>query len=155
MFVVSYSVDKTLSVYIHELERNGVQLLVRSNDVNITEEMLARSFGLPLNSVKVISGVAGKIFRDRRDEFTERLPVTMLHDGTALTMLRTLAWACRMFTNARLAFILQAVLCGLGCVLSTVLCCLGSVLFNPMIAVAFVILGASACAALTAISKVK
>lgn len=129
LFVVSYAVDKNLEPYFRQLEANGIQVLVRTNDVNVTEELIAKSFGLPQETFKVLSSVAGRLFKRRRDAVCDKLPAGIVHDGTAFSMLRAVAAACSVSTAVKLGSIVQIILSVLGFILCTALYCtsLGSV----------------------------
>ena len=104
-------------------------MLVRTNDVNVTEELIAKSFGLPQETFKVLSSVAGRLFKRRRDAVCDKLPAGIVHDGTAFSMLRAVAAACSVSTAVKLGSVVQIVLSVLGFILCTALYCtsLGSV----------------------------
>ncbi len=123
LFVVSYAVDKNLEPYFKQLEANGIQVLVRTNDVNVTEELIAKSFGLPQENFKVLSSVAGRLFKRRRDAVCDKLPAGIVHDGTAFSMLRAVAAACSVSTAVKLGSVVQIILSVLGFILCTALYC--------------------------------
>lgn len=156
LFVVSYAVDMSLLPYLKELESNGTQILVRTNDVNVTEDLLAKSFGMPKTSFKILSSVAGRLYKRRRDAVTDRLSVRIIHDGTAYSMLRTVAAAGRMTAAARLSYAAQIAVSAVGFVAATVLSCIGrTALFNAFTAAAFVALGGIIAGAIVLIKRVK
>ncbi|MBR4727804.1 MAG: hypothetical protein IK080_07935 [Clostridia bacterium] len=123
MFVVSYAVDAALAPYFETLEDNGMQVLVRSNDVNVTEELIARSFDLPAETFKVLSAVSGKLFKRRRDAVCDKLPAGIVHDGRTASMLRAVAAACSINAQSRTGRVLQILLSALGCIISAALFC--------------------------------
>ncbi|MEI6579223.1 MAG: hypothetical protein WCN92_07130 [Eubacteriales bacterium] len=114
MFVVSYSADPALIPYIKILANNGIQLLVRTCDSNITEDLLADCFDLPVNNVKVISSIAGRIFKRYKDKITETAPARVLHDGSAVSLLMSISSAGSLSFGVRIAQIIQTVSIGLG-----------------------------------------
>ncbi len=114
LFVVSYAVDKNLGGYLKILESNGIQVLIRTNDVNVTEELIAESFGMPQQNFKVLSSVAGRLFKRRRDAVCDKLPARIVHDGTAYSMLRAVAASCSITTKRKLGSIVQIVLTALA-----------------------------------------
>lgn len=126
MFVVSYAVDENLVDYLRVLEANGIQMLVRTNDVNVTEELVSGSFGLPQENFRILSSAAGKLFKRRRDAVTDKLPAGIVHDGTAYSMLRAVASCCNMISKYKLGIILQIIISVLGFVFSAALFCTGS-----------------------------
>lgn len=156
LFVVSYAVDKNLEPYFKLLESNGIQVLVRTNDVNVTEELISKSFGLPQQTFKILSSVAGKLFKRRRDAVCDRLPAKIVHDGTAFSMLRAVAAACSMNSQMKLGSILQIVLSALGFVLSLVLYCTANgPAFNSLTTTAFLAFGLLVSAGMLILRKIK
>lgn len=155
MFVVSYAVDRNLGKYFKVLEENGIQVLVRTNDVNVTEELIADSFGLPQETFKVLSAVAGKLFKRRRDAVCDKLPASIVHDGTAYSMLRSVAASCGMESSKKLGTVAQIVLSALGFVLSTALYCTGlGSLMSGLTAFGFLVVGLAVCSGVALINKI-
>ncbi len=156
LFVVSYAVDKNLEPYFRLLESNGIQVLVRTNDVNVTEELISKSFGLPQETFKILSSVAGKLFKRRRDAVCDRLSAKIVHDGTAFSMLRAVAAACSITSQARLGSVIQIILSALGFVLSLVLYCTANgPVFNGITAAIFLAAGLAVSAGILFLRKIK
>ncbi len=156
LFVVSYAVDKNLSGYFRVLEDNGIQVLIRTNDVNVTQELIADSFGLPRETFKILSGTAGRLFKRRRDAVCDKLPAGIIHDGTAYSMLRAVAASCDVSAKMRFASIVQIILSVLGFVLSMVLYCTAyGALVNGLTAVLFLAAGLGISAGLMLLGKIK
>ena len=156
MFVVSYAVDKNLEDYFKILENNGMQVLVRTNDVNVTEELISKSFGLPQETFKVLSAVAGKLFKRRRDAVCDKLSAGIIHDGTAYSMLKSVAASCLVSSKMKLGSIVQIVLSALAFILCAALYCtsMGSV-FSSITAVAVLAAGLLISAGAMFIGKIK
>lgn len=156
LFVVSYAVDKNLTGYLKSLESNGIQVLVRTNDVNVTEELISKSFGMPQENFKILSSVAGRLFKRRRDAVCDKLPAHIVHDGTAYSMLKAVSAACKMGECTKLGSIVQAVICALGFVLSMALYCtsMGAV-FNGITAALFIGAGLAISAGAMIMGKIK
>ncbi|MCR5523742.1 MAG: hypothetical protein K6F64_08945 [Clostridia bacterium] len=121
MFVVSYRVDEAMKNYLKQLESNGIQTLVRTNDVNVTEELISERFGLKQNDFKILSSVAGRLYKRRRDTVTDRLPAGIIHDGKAISMLRAVSASCTMATKSKLGTILQIALMVISIALSVLI----------------------------------
>lgn len=156
LFVVSYAVDKKLEGYFRMLEGNGIQVLVRTNDVNITEELISKSFGLPQETFKVLSSTAGRLFKRRRDAVCDKLPAGIIHDGTAFSMLRAVAASCSISSKLRLASIVQIVLSVLGFALTTAFYCTGlGEAVNGLTALLFLVIGSLISAGIMLIGKIK
>ncbi len=156
IFVVSYAVDEKLSGYFKVLENNGIQILVRTNDVNVTQELIADSFGLPRETFKILSGTAGRLFKRRRDAVCDRLPAGIIHDGTAYSMLRAVAASCDVSAKMRLASVVQIVLSALGFILSMVLYCTeNGQIVNGLTAVLFLFAGLAVSAGIMLLRKIR
>lgn len=156
LFVVSYAVDKNLTGYLKSLESNGIQVLVRTNDVNVTEELISKSFGMPQENFKILSSVAGRLFKRRRDAVCDKLPAQIVHDGTAYSMLKAVAAACKMGECTKLGSIVQVILCALGFVLSMALYCTSmGAAFNGITAALFIGAGLAISAGAMILGKIK
>ncbi len=156
LFVVSYAVDKNLTGYLKALESNGIQVLVRTNDVNVTEELISKSFGMPQENFKILSSVAGRLFKRRRDAVCDKLPARVVHDGTAYSMLKAVASACKMGESIKTGQIIQIILSALGFVFSMALYCtsMGSI-FNGLTAALFIGAGLAISAGAMLLGKIK
>ncbi len=156
LFVVSYAVDKNLAPYFRQLEANGIQVLVRTNDVNVTEELISKSFELPQETFKVLSSVAGRLFKRRRDAVCDKLSAGIVHDGTAFSMLRAVAAACSVSAGVKLGAIVQIILSVLGAVVCAALYCtsLGA-LVNGLTALVLLAAELGILAGIMLLSKIK
>lgn len=156
MFVVSYAVDKNIEPYLRVLEANGIQTLVRTNDVNVTEELISEHFALPQENFRVLSSVAGKLFKRRRDAVVDKLPAGIIHDGTAYSMLRALASSCNITAKSKLGTILQIIISALGFVLTAALFCTDNgALFTGMTSFLFLLAGLIASSCLVFLGRTK
>ena len=156
LFVVSYAVDKNLTGYFKALERNGIQVLVRTNDVNVTEELISKSFGMPQENFKILSSVAGRLFKRRREAVCDRLPAAIVHDGTAFSMLKSVAASCMIGSGMKLGSIIQIILSVLGFVLCMALYCTSAgAILNGITAALFIGAGLAVSAAAMFFGKIK
>ncbi len=156
LFVVSYAVDKNLTGYFKALESNGIQVLVRTNDVNVTEELISKSFGMPQENFKILSSVAGRLFKRRREAVCDRLPAAIVHDGTAYSMLKSVAAACGIGSGMKLGAIIQIVLSVLGfAVCMALYCTAAGALLNGITAALFIGAGLAISAGAMFLGKIK
>ncbi len=156
LFVVSYAVDKNLTSYFKALENNGIQVLVRTNDVNVTEELISKSFGMPQENFKILSSVAGRLFKRRREAVCDRLPSAIVHDGTAYSMLKSVAAACGIGSGMKLGSVIQIILSALGFVACMALYCTSAgALLNGITASLFIGAGLAISAGAMFLSKIK
>ncbi len=114
MFVVGYKADETTAEYLQKLERAGVSILVRTTDANVSEEMVEQYFDLPHNFIKVISPVAGVMFKELREEEAENEPCRLLYNGKINAFLRSFTAAFILNDQRRLGLILQYIGIGIG-----------------------------------------
>lgn len=54
MFILTYNADRKKKELVRTLEENGVALLVRSADINLTPQFLSKLFGIDASSLRVI-----------------------------------------------------------------------------------------------------
>lgn len=156
LFVVSYAVDKNLEGYFKTLESNGMQVLVRTNDVNVTEELISTSFGLPQQTFKVLSSVAGRLFKRRRDAVCDKLPASIIHDGTAFSMLRAVAASCGISSQVKFSSLFQIIIAAIGFILSLSLYCTGNAgIINGLTALLFMFAATAISVALVILGKIK
>ena len=118
LFVVSYSVDEEMKNYLKQLEKNGIQTLVRTNDVNITEELISERFDINIGNFKILSSVAGRLYKRRKDAVSEVLDAQVVHDGQPRSMLRAIAACCTMASRKKIGNALQFILMAIGAALT-------------------------------------
>ena len=117
MFVVGYGVDEDMAHYFRALERAGVNILVKTSDANITESFIEQYFGLPRNYIKIVSPVAGLMFKEYSEKETEKEPCRILSDGKMKTSLRALLAAFVLNEQKNISTVLQYVGVGIGILL--------------------------------------
>lgn len=131
-------------------------MLVRTNDVNVTEELISKSFGMPQETFKILSSVAGRLFKRRREAVCDRLPASIVHDGTAFSMLKAVAASCMIGSGVKLGAVLQIILSVLGFVLCMALYCTAAgALVNGITAALFIGAGLAVSAGIMILSKIK
>lgn len=72
MLVVSYHAEKRKKKEILDLETNGVSLIVRTNDPNITPKFISGIFGIAHTNVNVVHGELSEIYQELIDRETPR-----------------------------------------------------------------------------------
>lgn len=117
MFVVGYSADEQTAVYMRELERAGVSILVRTTDSNISEELVEQYFGLPRSFIKVISPVAGLMYKEMSEKQAVNEPCRVLHNGSVNSFLHSFTSALKLQERRRIINILQYIGVGISVIL--------------------------------------
>lgn len=123
MFIVSYHSDRKRAMELKRMENNGVSLIVRTRDPNITPLLISRCFGLSSNSVNVLSGELGNVYADLQAAPPERIDAVMATKGRITSMLRILTACIRQRGNISIAVVLQNTGAILGLMLAALLIC--------------------------------
>ena len=113
MFVFNYAEDASLKDSINEMADNGFSLVVRTDDPNVTDELIAARFGIAQKDVKMTLSHGARIFSAYRDSVVNSAPAKVMHDGSARSYFKSIA-ACGRLANfasrwAVFALIVQAV----------------------------------------------
>lgn len=99
MFVIKYKGDKHIEKCLKTFSKTGITMLIRSNDYNITEEMICDYFDLPLSAVKILSPVSGKIFDKYKKDTLGSSKAEVVHNGTVENFLMSLFESKRLGEN--------------------------------------------------------
>lgn len=114
MFIVVYKADEMTASLIRALEKDGVSILFRTSDANITESFLEREFKLPKNVVKIINPIAGEMFAKVKNAEKERSDAYIVHDGSVVSMLKALHLSFRVSQFVNVSRTVQAVAAVIG-----------------------------------------
>ena len=120
MFVVKYRPVKQFRRYLQNVDRAGITILIRNTDCNITEEMVAKYYRLPVTAVKVLGPVQGDVAGKYFDEEKPASRSGLLHNGSIESSMKTLYEARRLYDGVSinnilaLAFSVIAAIVGLA-----------------------------------------
>ncbi len=89
MLVVSYAPNKKLTSFIRRLGSDGVTILLRNNDANITTDMINETFGVKFDNIRLMSNTAGRIYKKYRTRIREFAKSGIIHDGAAFSFMRS------------------------------------------------------------------
>ncbi|MBQ5565450.1 MAG: hypothetical protein IIT42_01190, partial [Clostridia bacterium] len=64
MFIVGYSANRRVADALRRMEANGMSMLIRTTDVNITAERIAKDFGVSHRSIKILEQKNSNVVRD-------------------------------------------------------------------------------------------
>jgi hypothetical protein len=123
LFIVSYDSDRRRAMELRRMEDNGISLIVRTCDPNITPHLLAECFGLDEHCINVLPERLGKVFTEITALPQERSPALMATKGRPTAMMRMLTACVRMRNNISIAVALQNVSVILGFALVAFLTC--------------------------------
>lgn len=93
MFVVSYSANEDLRQQLLKLEKSGITILVKTNDPFINDESLVELFGLPEGYLRVMNASSGRVYDKYSGVSVNESPAYIVHDGTALGFVSSMAGA--------------------------------------------------------------
>ncbi len=120
-FIISYDVDESNAKLLKTIESNSISLLVRSDDANITDEMVARKLLLPQSGVKVLSAVSGDLYKSYVKETTSAADSLLVHDGSTHSFLSAIKSALSLGTFKQVLNVFQTCAMGIGIALCAVL----------------------------------
>lgn len=120
-FVVSYGKNRRIAEYLRKIENNGINILVRTTDSNINEKFISACFGLPLNSVKVVSNTAGEVLRSYSERTVPKEDAKIIHNGTAAALLHSVSSASRLCAAAGKISTLQTFCSAAGLLLTAII----------------------------------
>ncbi|WOC32391.1 MULTISPECIES: hypothetical protein [Caproicibacterium] len=123
MFIVTYRADRHRTMELQRMEDNGISLIVRSNDPNVTAPFTATLFGLDVHTVRVLPERLGQVYESLVKEPTEESHALLATRGKPSTMMRLITACVRQRANISMAVALQNVGAVLGFVLVAFLCC--------------------------------
>jgi hypothetical protein len=123
MFIVFYSSDRRRAMELRRMEDNGISLIARTCDPNITPRFLADCFGLDEHSVRVLPERLGSIYEEITESPLESSPALIATKGRPTAMMRLLTACVRQRSNISIALALQNVAVVLGFLLVAFLTC--------------------------------
>lgn len=123
MFVISYNSDRRRAAELRRMEDNGISLIVRTCDPNITPRLLAQVFDLDEHGIRVLPERLGQEYAELIKEPVERADALLATKGRPTAMMRMLTACVRQRGNISVAVVLQTVAVILGFVLVAFLAC--------------------------------
>lgn len=148
MFVVSYTADPHVKKILTDLTHRRITILVRTCDPNITESLIASTFGLNGFYVELLGAPAGRSFETLVDGVSPQEPAGIVSTGGIRDMLSALAHCRRLRTGMRFFTVAQAIIGAIGIVMTVSMAFVSGVLIPPLYAVEF--LGVAALASVGA-----
>ena len=121
VFIVSYDADPHNAPLLRVIEKNSISLLVRSDDANITDEMVSSKVGVHQSGVKILSAVSGDIYKTYVKETTTAADALLLHDGTAHSFLFAIKSALSLGAFKQMLKTVQVCAMGVGIAIVAVL----------------------------------
>ena len=118
IFLVQYKASRKIAEGLREAVKRGISIAVYSCDPNITAPLLCRLFRLPAGSIRIMGSAARGIYKKTAKKSKTPLDGTLLCDGEARSILRSVAVCKRMKKTLNFARALLVIMCFLGAVLA-------------------------------------
>lgn len=106
MFVVSYEADADVAQQLNLLSRNGLSIIVRTSDPNVTAKMMAKNFKIPKDSIKILSEQSGQEY-DSEKARKKVEPAYVSHKGKSNSMLESIIVCKKLYNGISLGNTLQ------------------------------------------------
>ncbi len=125
MFVVKYRPVKQYRRYLQQIDRAGVTILIRNTDCNITEEMVAKYYHLPVTAVKILGTSQGEVVGKYLNTEKPSSVSGILHNGNIDSSMKTLYEARRLYDGVSINNILALAFAVIAIILGIALAILG------------------------------
>ncbi len=135
MFVVSYIADSTVKKTLVDLTNRGVTLLVRTCDPNITEHLIASTFGLNGFYVELLNAPAGRSYEGLVDGMSAFENTGIISADSVCCMMNAVSHCRRLRNGSRFIYVLQSVLGAIGCALALAMALGLNVMIPPLYAI--------------------
>lgn len=121
MFILSYKTDRTIARELRNLEQNGVSLIVRTVDANITKEKVAERFGLFHRCISIMPTGLGNIYHEVIKDADEKSRAYLVTRGKLSSFAKAVSGCIKLKSNATITKILQYIAVALGLALVTLI----------------------------------
>ena len=121
VFIISYDADPKNAGLLRKIEGNSITLLIRSDDANITDEMVSQKISVHQSGVKVLSAVSGDVYKSYVKETTTAADATLIHDGKAHSFLCAIKGALSLGGFKQILSTFQICAMGIGVAVVAVL----------------------------------
>lgn len=127
MLVITYSADRRRKNELQRMEENGISLVVRSTDANITAQLIARLYGIDGNYVKILSNNLADAYRELVKTEEPRSDAVLATKGRMESMISVVSACIHNKRGVNLIVALQMAAAILGFVLVAFLACFGAI----------------------------
>lgn len=117
MFVTTYATTLRIAQQLQKAEENGISLLVRTTDCNVTGEKIADDFGIFFRSVKVLPTGLGNVCQEITSVKEDSSRAYLATRGSFMSFLRAVSGCVKLKSNISLSVVIQLIGVILGIVL--------------------------------------
>ena len=134
MMIVAYTADRRRRNELQRMEDNGVSVVVRSTDVNITPQLVSRLFGIDVASVGVFSDSLGDVYTELVRNNNHRDDAVVATKGRIESMMNVISGCVHEKRNTNIIVTLQNTAIILGFILVAFMACFGAMKqMNPFV----------------------
>lgn len=127
MLVLSYTADRRRRNELQRMEDNGISVVIRTTDPNVTPQFISRLFGIDQHSVAVLSDSLGNIYHDLVSKEKPRSDATIATKGRVESLMTVLAACVGSKRDVNFIVALQNIGVVLGFLLVAFLSCFGAI----------------------------
>lgn len=121
MVVTNYHADQELQAELQRAEANGISFLIRTTDYNITDDLVAKLYGLFYRSIKVLPTGLGHVLKEAQTTTEETSRSYLITGGKAASLARAVSGSVKIKSNISLAIMIQLIAIVLGILIASVL----------------------------------
>ena len=121
MFVTRYKADPELKAEIQRAETNGISILIRTTDFNITNDLVANLYNVFYRSVKVLPTGLGNVLKESQSTVEETSRSYLITNGKASSLARAVSGSVTIKHNISLAILIQLISIILGILIAATL----------------------------------
>lgn len=122
MIVTSYTPDTKLKQELQRLEKNGVSVLIRTADPNLTTKRIADDYDMHIRSVKILPNSLGNICKEALKERSGKSRCYIGTRGKTSSLARAVSGCIKIKNNITIAVVVQLIgliiMIGYGAVVS-------------------------------------
>ena len=120
MFLVSYLPNRKAASILEQLTGSGTSVLIRSSDFNVTSELVAATYGVPRNMVKVLTQTECDLL-ETETAYRPESEGVLIHSGSCASFLGGLRAALCAAQGEHMARLVQAAAIILSALLGVIL----------------------------------
>ena len=109
MLVTSYAPDEKLKQELQRLEKNGVSVLIRTADPNLTTKRIASDYDMHIRSVKILPNSLGNICKEALKEKSGKARCYIGTRGKTSSLARAVSGCIKIKNNITMAVVVQLI----------------------------------------------
>ena len=124
MFVIGYSPDEEMTELLHGLERNNINIIVRTRDFIVSPEKISKMYDIPQSMISMVRDSSMQELA-KKTEYTRHCTSSLTHVGSVGAFLGGMIGSNNLITNAGISAVIGFAGMIVGILLSAVLALMG------------------------------